>query len=111
MPGKPRPHKTYTATLDSSALFQPNSAVFTASKGQVLTELQPVIKGWRQGLYSHVTVVGHSAQFGSAAAALLLSQQRAAAVAGLLRLHGVSAVTFKGVGFDQLAAPKPKERQ
>ncbi len=108
LPGKPQPHKTYIAKLDSSTLFLPNSAVFTISEAQLLAELQPVIIGWRQGLYSHVTVVGHAAKFGSAAGAIPLSQQRAATVAWLLRTHGVSAVTSKGVGFNQPLPPDPR---
>ena len=36
------------------------------------------------------------------------SQQRAATVAGLLRLDGVSAATFKSVGFDRPLPPNPR---
>jgi outer membrane protein OmpA-like peptidoglycan-associated protein len=107
-PAKPLPHKAYRARLDSSALFLPDSLRFTVSEGQVLAELQQVISGWRRGLYSHVTVVGHCARFGPAAGALLLSQQRAAKIARLLRLHGVSAVTSMGVGFNRPLPPDPQ---
>lgn len=106
---KPRPGKLYTAKLDSSALFLPNSAQFLASQGQVLAQLQPIITGWRTGLFSHVLVVGHCARFGPASGALLLSQQRAAEVANLLRSRGVSNVTAVGVGYSQPLTPNPQD--
>jgi outer membrane protein OmpA-like peptidoglycan-associated protein len=106
---KPRPGKLYTAKLDSSALFLPNSARFLTSQGQVLAQLQPIITGWRSGLFSHVLVVGHCAQFGPANGALLLSQQRATEVANLLRSRGVSDVTAVGVGYSQPLTPNPQD--
>jgi outer membrane protein OmpA-like peptidoglycan-associated protein len=106
-PARPRPHMPYRAKLDNSALFLPNSAHFTVGEARVLAELQPVISGWRRGLYSHITVIGHCARFGPADTAVLLSQQRAARIARLLRLHGVQDVTSEGVGFDQPLPPSP----
>jgi outer membrane protein OmpA-like peptidoglycan-associated protein len=106
-PATPRPHRTYTAKLDSSAVFLPDLARFTTSDARVLAELRPIINGWRRGLYSHVTVVGHCARFGPAGTAVLLSQHRAAAVARLLRLHGVTAVTATGTGYSQPLPPDP----
>jgi outer membrane protein OmpA-like peptidoglycan-associated protein len=106
-PATPRPHRTYIAKLDSSAVFLPDLARFTTSDARVLAKLRPIINGWRRGLYSHVTVVGHCARFGPAGTAVLLSQHRAAAVARLLRLHGVSAVTATGVGYSQPLPPDP----
>jgi outer membrane protein OmpA-like peptidoglycan-associated protein len=107
LPGKPRPHQPYTAKLDSSTWFQPDSAQFTVGKSRILAELQPIISGWRRGLYSRVTVTGHCAHFGPAATAVLLSKQRAAAVARLLRLNGVGDVTSTGVGYRQPLPPDP----
>jgi outer membrane protein OmpA-like peptidoglycan-associated protein len=104
----PRLGHTYIARLDSSTLFVPNSAQFLTSTAQVMAQLQPIITGWRLGLFSHVLVVGHCARFGPPTGALLLSQQRAAEVARLLRLGGVTAVTAKGVGYDQPLPPNPQ---
>jgi outer membrane protein OmpA-like peptidoglycan-associated protein len=104
----PRPGRPYTATLDSSALFVPNSAQFLSSQGQVLEQLQPVITGWRRGLFSRVVVVGHCARFGPPAGALLLSQVRAAKVAQLLRASGVTNVISEGVGYSQPLPPDPQ---
>jgi outer membrane protein OmpA-like peptidoglycan-associated protein len=106
-PGQPRPHAVYRAKLDSATLFLPDLARFAVGQGQVLSELQPIITGWRQGRYSHVTVVGHCARFGPADTAVLLSRQRAARVARLLRLAGVSKITAWGVGFSQPLPPNP----
>ena len=106
-PAKPRPHRLYTAKLDSSTWFQPNSARFTVSKNRVVAELQPIVRGWRHGLYSRVTVTGHCARYGPAATAVLLSRQRAATVARLLRLQGVGNVTSTGVGYSQPLPPDP----
>jgi outer membrane protein OmpA-like peptidoglycan-associated protein len=103
-----QPGRTYTARLDSSTLFLPNSPRFLSSPGQVLEQLQPVINGWRRGDFSRVTVIGHCARFGPSAGALLLSQQRAAEIARLLRLHGMSAVTSQGVGYSQPLPPDPQ---
>ena len=108
LPAAPRPHHALTEELDSSTLFQPDSSWFTVGQAQVLAELQPVISGWRKGLYSHVSVVGRCARFGPADTAVLLSQQRAATVARLLRLHGVSNVTARGVGYSQPLPPDPR---
>jgi outer membrane protein OmpA-like peptidoglycan-associated protein len=107
LPAHLPPHRVYTEKLDSSALFLPDSARFTVSQGQVLAELKPVIIGWRKGLYSHVTVLGHCARFGPAATAVLLSQQRAAVVARLLLMNGVSNVTSSGVGYSEPLPPDP----
>jgi outer membrane protein OmpA-like peptidoglycan-associated protein len=96
-----------SSKLDSSTWLLPDSARFTVSKSRVLTELQPIISGWRRGLYSHVSVIGHCARHGPAAPAVLLSKQRAATVARLLRLHGVSDVTSTGVGYSQPLPPGP----
>jgi outer membrane protein OmpA-like peptidoglycan-associated protein len=104
----PQPGKTYRAKLDGSTLFLPNSAQFLTSADQVLAQLQPIIAGWRDGLFSHVLVVGHCARFGPPADALRLSENRAAEIAGLLRLHGVSAVTSTGVGYNQPLPPNPQ---
>jgi outer membrane protein OmpA-like peptidoglycan-associated protein len=105
---QPRPGKAYTARLDSSTLFVPDTARFLSGQAQVLNQLQPIITGWRRGLFSHVVVVGHCARFGSPAGALLLSQQRAAKVARLLRLHGVSVIKSEGVGYNQPLPPDPQ---
>jgi outer membrane protein OmpA-like peptidoglycan-associated protein len=107
LPGKPRAHRAYRAKLDSSTWFRPNTAQFTVSTSRVLAALQPVISGWRRGLYSRVTVIGHCAHFGPAAGARLLSQQRAAKIARLLRLRGVSDVTAIGVGYSHPLPPTP----
>jgi outer membrane protein OmpA-like peptidoglycan-associated protein len=109
-PRLPRPNagQTYTAKLDSSALFVPNTAEFLSSEAQVLEQLQPIISGWRQGLFSHVLVVGHCARYGPPQGALLLSEQRAAKVAQLLRQHGVTIITSRGVGYDQPLPPNPQ---
>jgi outer membrane protein OmpA-like peptidoglycan-associated protein len=94
--------------LNSSAFFLPDSTAFAASTDSVLTDLQPIIRAWRTGKYSHIEVVGHCAKFGPPAGALLLSRQRAARVAALLRIHGVTTVTSEGVGYDQLLTPDPQ---
>jgi outer membrane protein OmpA-like peptidoglycan-associated protein len=104
----PRPGKPYQATLDSSAFFLPNSPKFLASTAQVLSQLQPIINGWRDGLYARVTVVGHCAQFGPRAGAVQLSRQRADKIAHLLRKHGVTAVKPTGVGYNQPLTPDPE---
>lgn len=105
---QPRPGQPYTAALDSSTLFVPNTAEFLSNQAEVLEELQPIITGWRLGLFSRVLVVGHCAKYGPPTGALLLSQQRAAKVAQLLRLHGVSDITSVGVGYDQPLPPDPQ---
>jgi outer membrane protein OmpA-like peptidoglycan-associated protein len=105
---RPRAGTTYTAKLDSSTLFVPNSAQFLSSQTAVLQQLQPVITGWRQGLFARVVVVGHCAKFGPPAGALLLSQQRAAKIARMLRAHGVSVVSAEGVGYSQPLPPGPQ---
>jgi outer membrane protein OmpA-like peptidoglycan-associated protein len=105
---QPRAGRTYTAKLDSSALFVPNTAQFLTSEADVLKQLQPIITGWRQGLFSRVLVVGHCARYGPPAGALLLSEERAVKVAQLLRQHGVTIVTARGVGYDQPLPPNPQ---
>lgn len=104
----PRAGAAYTAKLDSSTLFVPNTAQFLSSDKQVLRRLQPIITGWRHGLFSHVLVVGHCARFGPLGGALLLSQQRAAKVARLLRADGVTVVKSEGVGYTQPLPPDPQ---
>ena len=104
----PRPGRTYTAKLDSSALFEPNTAQFLTSESQVLRQLQPIITGWRRGLFSRVLVVGHCARFGPPEGALLLSRVRAAKIARLLRLNGVTVVSSEGVGYNQPLPPNPQ---
>ncbi len=108
LPKKPQPGKPYVVKLNSSAFFLPDSTAFAASTDSVLTDLQPIIRAWRTGKYSHIEVVGHCAKFGPPAGALLLSRQRAARVAALLRIHGVTTVTSEGVGYDQLLTPDPQ---
>ena len=75
----------------------------------VLAQLQPIIRAWRTGKYSRVTVVGHCARFGPPAGALMLSRQRAAIVDGLLRRHDVTTVTSEGVGYNQPLTPNPQD--
>jgi outer membrane protein OmpA-like peptidoglycan-associated protein len=104
----PRPAQPYTAKLDSSALFVPNTAQFLTSQAAVLEQLQPIITGWKQGLFSRVTVVGHCARYGPPQGAIELSEQRAAKVAGLLRRGGVTVITSWGVGYDQPLPPDPQ---
>ena len=104
----PRPGRPYTAKLDSSTLFVPNSAQFLSGKDQVLQQLQPIIAGWRHGLFSHVLVVGHCARFGPPAGALLLSQARAARIARLLRANGITNISSEGVGYSQPLPPDPQ---
>ena len=104
----PRAGTAYTAKLDSSTLFVPNTAQFLSSDKQVLRRLQPIITGWRHGLFAHVLVVGHCARFGPPGGALLLSQQRATKVARLLRTDGVSIVKSEGVGYMQPLPPDPQ---
>ena len=105
---QPRPAQPYTATLDSSALFVPNTAQFLTSEAAVLKQLQPIITGWKQGLFSRVTVVGHCARYGPPQGAVELSEQRAAKVAGLLRQGGVTVITAWGVGYNQPLPPNPQ---
>ncbi len=105
---QPRPGRTYTAKLDSSTLFVPNTAQFLSSEAAVLKQLQPIITGWRDGLFSRVLVVGHCARYGPPEGALLLSEQRAAKVAQLLRQHGVTVITSEGVGYDDPLPPNPQ---
>ena len=81
---------------------------FATSQARVFAELQPIIAAWRTGKYSQVRVVGHCAMFGSRQGALLLSQQRAAIVAALLRQYGVSDVTSIGVGYNDPLPPNPQ---
>jgi outer membrane protein OmpA-like peptidoglycan-associated protein len=105
---QPRPSQPYTAKLDSSALFVPNTAQFLTSEREVLKQLQPIITGWKQGLFSRVTVVGHCARYGPPQGAVQLSEHRAAEVAGLLRQAGVTVITAWGVGYDQPLPPNPQ---
>jgi outer membrane protein OmpA-like peptidoglycan-associated protein len=105
---QPRAGQPYMAKLDSSALFVPNTAEFLTSQAEVLEQLQPIIAGWRRGLFSRVLVVGHCARYGPPRGALLLSEQRAAKVAHLLRQAGVTVVTAEGVGYDQPLPPNPQ---
>ena len=105
---QPRPAQPYTAKLDSSALFVPNTAQFLTSQAEVLKQLQPIITGWKRGLFSHVTVVGHCARYGPPQGAVQLSDQRAAEVAGLLRQGGVTVISAWGVGYNQPLPPNPQ---
>jgi outer membrane protein OmpA-like peptidoglycan-associated protein len=99
----------YVAKLDSSAFFLPDVAQFADSQAGVLRRLAPIIGAWRTGRYGRVTVVGHTARFGPAQGARLLSLQRAMAVADLLRRHGVSVITATGLGYDQPLGPNPQD--
>jgi outer membrane protein OmpA-like peptidoglycan-associated protein len=103
-----RPGTPYTATLDSSTLFIPNSTQFLSSPTQVVAQLEPIITGWQRGYFARVVVVGHCARFGSPEGALLLSSQRATEIARLLREHGVTDVTAQGVGYEQPLPPSPE---
>lgn len=105
---QPRPAQPYTARLDSSALFVPNTAQFLGSEAEVLNELQPIITGWKKGLFSRVSVVGHCARYGPPLGAVQLSEQRAVKVAGLLRQAGVTVISASGVGYDQPLPPNPQ---
>ncbi len=105
---QPRPAQPYTARLDSSALFVPNTAQFLTGEAEVLNQLQPIITGWQRGLFSRVTVVGHCARYGPPLGAVRLSEQRAAEVAVLLRQAGVTVITSWGVGYDQPLPPNPQ---
>ncbi len=102
------PDAPYTATLDTSTLFVPNSTSFLSSLTQVVAQLKPIITGWQRGEFARVVVVGHCARFGSRDGALLLSSQRAAEIAQLLREHGVTDVLARGVGYDQPLPPSPQ---
>jgi outer membrane protein OmpA-like peptidoglycan-associated protein len=104
----PQPGRPYTTKLDSSTLFVPNSAQFLSSQGEVLKQLEPIIAGWRHGLFSHVLVVGHCAKFGPPAGALLLSRTRAARIARLLRANGITNIASEGVGYSQPLPPDPQ---
>jgi outer membrane protein OmpA-like peptidoglycan-associated protein len=105
---QPRPTQPYTARLDSSALFVPDTAQFLASEAEVVNQLQPIIQGWKRGLFSRVTVVGHCARYGPPLGAVQLSEQRAAKVAGLLRQGGVTVISAGGVGYNQPLPPNPQ---
>ena len=107
-PPQARPDHTYTAKLDSSALFVPDTAQFLTSEADVLKQIQPIIMGWSRGLFSRVLVVGHCARYGTPDGARLLSEQRAAKVAQLLRQHGVTIITARGVGYSQPLPPNPQ---
>ena len=86
----------------------PNTAQFLTSEAEVLNQLQPIITGWKRGLFSRVTVVGHCARYGPPLGAVQLSEQRAAKVAGLLRQGGVTVISAWGVGYDQPLPPNPQ---
>jgi outer membrane protein OmpA-like peptidoglycan-associated protein len=98
----------YRVTLDSAAFFLPNSTQFVTGESQVLAGLQPVIRAWRTGDYSRVTVVGHCAMFGPPQGALALSRARAMLIAAMLRRGGVSNITATGVGYGQPLPPSPQ---
>ncbi|AVZ38464.1 OmpA family protein [Dietzia sp. DQ12-45-1b] len=93
-------------SLDSSALFAPDSAV-------LLPEAQKVIAQAARQLTasaSSVEIVGHTARFGSPEGARQLSLERARAVAEELVRNGVSnskLVSVRGVGFDEPVTPAP----
>jgi len=106
---RPKPGNVFTAELDTSTLFRPDSAAFLTAESQIVARLRPLISAWRSGLYSRVTVVGHCAQFGPANTAVQLSQERADEVADLLRGNDVSNVTAIGVGFSQPLPPNPQD--
>jgi outer membrane protein OmpA-like peptidoglycan-associated protein len=108
IPRPPVPQQPFRINLDSATFFLPNSTQFATSQARVLAELQPIIMAWRTGKYMQVRVVGHCAMFGPRQGALLLSQQRAALVAALLREHGVSNVTSAGVGYNDPLPPSPQ---
>jgi outer membrane protein OmpA-like peptidoglycan-associated protein len=108
VPRPPAPHQPFQVSLDSATFFLPNSTKFATSQARVLAELQPVIAAWRTGEYAQIRVVGHCAMFGPRQGALLLSQQRAALVAALLRQHGVGDVTSVGVGYNDPLPPSPQ---
>jgi len=109
-PRVPEPHqgKVYATTLDSSALFVPNSKQFLYGSARVRAELQPIISGWRRGLFERVLVVGHCARFGPPQGALRLSRARAFEIADLLRADGVTDVTAVGVGYSKPLPPNPE---
>lgn len=105
---KPKPGVPYRVALDSAAFFLPNSTQFVTSESQVLAELQPLIRAWRTGDYSRVTVVGHCAEFGPPQGAIGLSRERATIIARMLRSAGVSNITATGVGYSQPLPPNPQ---
>ena len=94
--------------ITGAALFVPNTAQFLTSEAAVLKQLRPIITGWKRGLFSHVTVVGHCARYGPPQGAVQLSDQRAAKVAGLLQQGGVTVISAWGVGYDQPLPPNPQ---
>jgi outer membrane protein OmpA-like peptidoglycan-associated protein len=104
-PKKPQPGRPYQLRLDTSAIFLPDSAQFAVSDAQVLAQLQPIIRAWRTGGYARVIVIGHTAKFGPADTAVLLSRKRAAEVASLLQRSGVSDVRSDGVGYAKPLTP------
>ena len=93
---------TYSARLDTSLLFRPDSDETIAPTKAITKTLSPIINFARSHPGSSVSVVGHAAQFGPAQGALQLSAQRARRVASILTQAGVHNVKATGVGYENL---------
>lgn len=93
-------------SLDSSALFAPDSAV-------LLPVAQTVIAQAARELttnHTSVEIVGHTARYGSPDGARQLSLERAHAVADELVRNGTPAnqiASVRGVGYDEPVTPAP----
>ena len=109
---QPRRAQPYTARLDSSALFVPNTAQFLTSEAEVLNQLQPIITGWKRGLFSRATVVGHCARYGPPLGAVQLSEQRAAKIRRPAAAGRASPGHFRlGRRLQPAPAAEPAERR
>lgn len=97
-----------TWSLDSTALFEPNSATMRSGSERVIAKAADLIK--RQRIT--VDITGHTASFGTPAGARELSRQRAQAVADSLTRQGVTKDAIrdvKGVGYDNPIDVAPGE--
>lgn len=92
---------TEEITIDSAALFAPDSADLLPG----VSERMGTLAGRINALGKPVTITGHAWKWGPADSARALSERRAHAVAGALTAGGLAPTLVKeirGVGYDQL---------
>ena len=103
-----RQGKRITVTLDATILFAKDSARLNAT---ARTRLNEIASDLKQAGPGSVRITGYTDDLGSARHGLILSRERAAAVAGVLRkqLPNSFAFTVRGKGERDPAVPNTSE--
>ena len=103
---RPAPEGRTSWSLDTAALFSPDSATLLPEAKKLIGEAVPKITAGS----SPVDIVGHTAHFGTPEGARRLATERARAVADELQRAGVPAEkisSVRGVGYDEPLAAAP----